>query len=135
MYDWSTWNHDVNKLLAQHGDRLERLEKYLGLGDDPDGLNHAIAKAVVGTVMQAVQLLRKEIAEGLRYRGTWEPDVDYVTNDLVSFAGGAHVALGPSRGQRPGQGPPWKLAVKSDTVLLRRLIREELEHAGQGSRR
>jgi hypothetical protein len=73
-------------------------------------------KSVEAMALQVVAL-EAELAAiksaGPRYRGVWSPDEEYQRDTFVTHAGSMWAAREGSKGQRPGNGPHWTLAVKS----------------------
>jgi hypothetical protein len=64
----------------------------------------------------------------VRYCGLWNAKNLYGPGDLVTFSGGGWVATSAmGAGVRPGDGETgWRLAVKSDTSMLRTIVRDEV---------
>jgi hypothetical protein len=63
----------------------------------------------------------------MRDTGVWSDATFYGPGATVSHNGAAWVAQIENKGLRPGAGNTgWRLAVKSDTSGLRRLVRDEL---------
>lgn len=50
---------------------------------------------------------------GFNWRGTWSSVANYLANDVVSYGGGAYIALGSSLNQQPDISPSyWDLVVQ-----------------------
>jgi hypothetical protein len=50
---------------------------------------------------------------GIQYKGLWDADVDYQTDEAVTFHGSLFVAIAPSSNVKPeGAEGVWRLAVK-----------------------
>jgi hypothetical protein len=107
---------EVTELRA----RVAKLEKILGRGGE--NLINGISKAA-GTVLRRLRAEERERILGeieargyVTYGGVWDEGSPYTKGSLVTHAGGAWVAVAPvAKGERPGKGPSWKLAVKADS--------------------
>jgi hypothetical protein len=124
---------------AALGRRVKALEFLVGFKDKP-------CSGVIGdAVGLAMATLRKELREefdkkfepriealeqrptGLQWKGTWSPGIAYPGSAVVIENGTAWVALEPTcPGEKPGAGGQWRLMLKSDEVVLRKLIRDEM---------
>jgi hypothetical protein len=112
--DWR--NREITELRA----RVAKLEKILGRRGE--NLINGISKAA-GITIRNVRAEDRERLLGeiesrdyVTYAGTWDETAEYARGALVTHAGGAWVAVAPvAKGERPGKGPSWKLAVKSDS--------------------
>jgi hypothetical protein len=97
------------------------------------GIAPVLRKYIDTEILAAIKRLEQH-DRGLKYLGVWRDSVVYQRNDVVTDHGGAFIAVQePRQGERPGTGGAWTLMSKSDDARLRKLIREELRHAGQGS--
>lgn len=115
--------------------RLARLERLVGPGGKT--LVNTIAKGFGPAVRQRLEelhgLMEPRIADlesrpsGLQYEGVWSAEREYPAGSLVTHSGAGYVAIAvATKGEKPGTGGNWRLAVKSDETKLRRMIKEEL---------
>lgn len=87
---------------------------------DPEKVADALFESVEGYIKAALAKDREarsalEACDRMTFRGVWSAEHSYRAGDLVSFQGGAWIATGAvHQGDRPGRGPAWRLAVKSE---------------------
>jgi hypothetical protein len=69
------------------------------------------------TAGKEIAELRARVAEleanQVTFGGTWKPGTAYAEKCLVSFRGGLWLSKMPNNTTRPGEGPAWRLCVKS----------------------
>ena len=53
---------------------------------------------------------------GLKFRGPWQPTASYSGNDVVTYGGGAYIAVETSTAQVPTDGFYWALAAQAGTI-------------------
>jgi hypothetical protein len=95
--------------------------------DEVGGLMRGIAPVFQKYIDEKLDELRDNLADSLKYRGVWTEDDHYEANDLMTHGGSLHLAIHSNTGERPGQGLPWWLIVKSDEARVRRLVKQEME--------
>ena|SRR5215203_2276252 len=69
-------------------------------------------------IYRRIEPLERELIElrarsAFQYRGVWKADDMYAAGDFVTFQGGLWHCSVDSTKAKPGNGPPWTLAVKS----------------------
>jgi hypothetical protein len=103
---WVEWSAKVNQQLAD----LET--------------KHKVLVEVLPRVINKVcaEMISKRVNAGI-----WNSQKSYLEGSLVSHGGGGWIATADSRGVRPGEGNAcWRLAIKSDTAHLKRVVADEL---------
>jgi hypothetical protein len=111
---WVEWSDTVNRRLAA----VEKRHK---------ALVDALPKALVDIIDDRLQKQR-----ALRDRGTWQPERLYGPGAAVTDKGAMWVAQIENKATRPGDNACWRLAVKSDTAQLRRIVADELNRRMNG---
>lgn len=105
--------HVIRAVVQPLQERVAELERRL----EETPTAPALVKGLDGGVMGRLVDLEKRVLEcertGLRYCGVYGKDKAYRLGDVVSFRGSMWVAREPvSKGEAPGRGLPWQLAVK-----------------------
>ena len=90
-----------------------------------EGVVRDAAKILAQDGKRLTALERRPV--GLNYGGVWSPERDYPANSLVTDKGALHLATEMTiKGERPGSGGPWRTISKSDEVMIKKAVRDEL---------
>ena len=124
--NWAAWSQTVVDRIRALQRKVNQLETdnkiYRMLFEHNDGDEEPrLIRVIQNTALELVH--QRQI---MTYCGTWNAERLYDPGATVSCNGAAWVCQTENTGVRPGDGVCWKLAIKSESSAVRKLIKEEL---------
>jgi hypothetical protein len=85
------------------------------VAEEEDGVDYECIGELVGgainPLVKRIEALEKDMAERLRWRGTWKAGESYQGNDMTQDKNTIHVCTAAETSARPGTGAGWRQLV------------------------